>query len=119
MENEEGNQQQSQFIENQYVKVYGLLKSLQGQKYVQAFRMLPLRELNEITYHILECMNAFIHHSSKGGNNNSNDMYGTPSGTNPLKNYNLNGAYNNESSFNGSGLSGIHSQVTISLVKIF
>jgi len=118
MENDENvNQQQSQFIENQYVKVYGLLKSLQGQKYVQAFRMLPLRELNEITYHILECMNANIYHASKGG---SNDMYSTaPSSSNPLKNANLNGAYNNDNghngggnSFGGGGLSGIYAQIS-------
>lgn len=119
-EEENTNKQQSQFIENQYVKVYGLLKSLQGQKYVQAFRMLPLRELNEITYHMLECMNANIHHSSKAGVTGSNEMYSTPASSNPLKNSNLNENGGNAGNVGGGGgggggrghgLTGIYLQV--------
>ena len=91
--------QQSQFIENQYIKVYGLLKSLQGNKYVQAFRILPIKELNEITYHMLECMNVNIHYQTKnGGGNVSNDVYATPSGSNPSKNNS-----NNTNAVNGGG----------------
>ena len=107
MESEEQtNLQQSQFIENQYIKVYGLLKSLQGNKYVQAFRILPIKELNEITFHMLECMNVNIHYQTKAaGGNVSNDVYATPSSSIPSKNTNaVNGR-------NKDGLSGIELQV--------
>lgn len=113
MESDENVNPQSHYIENQYIKVYGILKSLQGQKYVQAFRILPIKELNEITYHMLECMNASIYHSNKNpnGNHESNDMYGTPS-SNPLKNANLNGTYDNDNVGNGGGLSGVYMQIS-------
>lgn len=66
MESEEVKPQQQQFMESQYVKVFGIIKSLQGEKIVQAFRILPVKELNEITHHMLECMNASIHYAQKG-----------------------------------------------------
>ncbi len=56
---------QNQFIENQYVKVFGILKQLQGQKCVQAFKIMPVKDLNEVTHHMLECMNASIYLASK------------------------------------------------------
>ena len=66
MESEEAKPQQQQFMESQYVKVYGIIKSLQGEKIVQAFRIFPVKELNEITHHMLECMNSSIHYAQKG-----------------------------------------------------
>ena len=53
------------FIENQYVRVFGIIKSLQGQKIVQAFKILPVKDLNEITHHILDVMNSSIHYYAK------------------------------------------------------
>lgn len=98
MESEEAKPHQIQFMENQYVKVFGIIKSLQGEKIVQAFRILPVKELNEVTHHMLECMNASIHYSQKA--DGSCEM---PSGgDNPLKNMN-----------NGnSGLGSCNSQVS-------
>jgi len=66
MESEEAKPQQLQFMESQYVKVFGIIKSLQGEKIVQAFRILPVKELNEITHHMLECMSSSIHYAQKG-----------------------------------------------------
>jgi len=108
--------QQSQFIENQYIKVYGLLKSLQGNKYVQAFRILPIKELNEITYHMLECMNVNIHYQTKNGGNVSNDVYATPSGSNPSKNNSNNTNAVNVGGKNNSVYTGIDLQIS-NLVK--
>merc|ERR1719245_2913844 len=74
MESEEAKPEQLQFMENQYVKVFGIIKSLQGEKIVQAFRILPIKELNEVTHHILECMNASIHYHTKGPGEDGNQM---------------------------------------------
>jgi replication factor A2 len=97
METEEARPKQSQFMENQYVRVYGVVKQLQGQKIVQAFRIIPIKDLNEVTHHILECMNASIHYKSKacgggsgGAENNTFEMSNTSNTVkNPLKNSNL------------------------------
>lgn len=62
------------FMENQYVKVYGIIKSLQGQKNVQAFKIVPIKELNEITHHMLECMNASIYYFGKANGQTMNEM---------------------------------------------
>lgn len=53
------------FIEGQYVRVFGIIKSLQGQKNVQAFKIVPVRDLNEIAHHILDCMNTSIYYYAK------------------------------------------------------
>lgn len=105
METEDPRPQTSQFIENQYVKVFGIIKSLQNQKVVQAFRMLPIKELNEITHHLLECMSASIYYTSKANGEGLDMQIG-----NPLKNSNLNGTSygdNGGSSLSTGGLSGI------------
>ena len=75
MESEESHVQQSQnqFIENQYVKVFGIIKSLGGVKNVQAFKIMPIKELNEVTHHILEVMNASVHLSTKGSGSGESD----------------------------------------------
>jgi replication factor A2 len=114
MENEENlANAQAHFIENQYVRVYGIVKSLQGQKYIQAFKILPIKELNEITYHLLNCMNASIEHVSKSsglGNDYSSAVQGAVPAVNPLKNVNLNGDPEKAAA---GGLSGICMQVRL------
>jgi len=112
METEE-DKTHSQFIENQYVKVFGIIKSLQGQKNVQAFRILPIKELNELTYHMLECMNATIYFSNKSAGNDGMDI----GMGNPLKNANFGGNnYESHGSSSSGGLTGIHLQIS-SMVK--
>ena len=108
MEGEDERQAQKEYVENQYVKVFGIIKSLAGQKILQAFKIVQIKELNEITHHMLECMNASIFYSSKS----SGDCLDVPvHSTNPLKNANLNGT--STTSHNSGGLSTIHSQVII------
>jgi len=98
MESEEMVTPPQEFMENQYVKVFGIIKSLQGEKIVQAFRLMPIVDLNQVTHHMLECMNTSIHYSQKGSGDSM------PSGNdNPLKNANLD---------NNSGLNSCHSQVS-------
>ncbi len=91
-------------MENQYVKVFGIIKSLQGEKILQAFRILPIKELNEVTHHMLECMSASIHYSQAGAGDMNHDMH--MGNENPLKNYS-----NNNSNANSGGLSSCHTQV--------
>jgi len=74
----------SSFIENQYVRVYGILKNIGGQRILQSFKILPIRDLNEITNHMLECMNASVHYTAK---NNGGE---TSSHAAPLKSTNNN-----------------------------
>jgi hypothetical protein len=97
-------------MENQYVKVYGIIKSLQGQKNLQAFRILPLKELNEITHHMLACINASIHFTSKaeGGGEVAMDMQGGG---------NFNG--NNAPKTGNAGLNSLQSQVKSNSVLFF
>jgi len=111
LEDEENRAPQSHFVENQYVKVFGILKSLQGQKYIQAFRILPLKQLNEITYHILDCINTSIFYASKGQDKaySAND---TTHGNQPA---NANNNFEMEKSQAG-GLSGIYNQIS-SVIK--
>lgn len=102
MDTDEPKPQQSQFIENQYVKVFGIIKSLQNQKIVQAFRILPVKELNEITHHMLDCMNASIYYLTKGNCENL-DM------GNPLRE--TNSSYMEQGGSTG-GLSGLQLNIS-------
>jgi replication factor A2 len=109
MESVEVRPAQPEFIENQYVRVYGVIKSLQGQKNLQAFKILPVKELNEITYHMLQCINASIHYLGKANGANmgedSMDMMG-------------NGSSNSGSrtNSNNAGLTTLQAQIS-SLIK--
>lgn len=110
IESEEPKPNQIQFMENQYVKVYGIIKSLQGQKNLQAFRILPLKELNEITHHMLACINASIHFTSKaeGGGEVRMDMQSDG-----------NFSKNQSTSKGNAGLNTLQAQVIYILVYIF
>lgn len=107
MESEEEKPEHIQFMENQYVKVFGIIKSLQGEKIVQGFRILPIKELNEVTHHMLECMSASIHYSQSGSADEFNHDIQMGNNENPLKNANNN---------NSAGLSSCHTQVS-NLIK--
>jgi len=102
METEENRPPQMQFIENQYVRVNGIIKSLGGQKNVQAFNIRPLKDLNELTHHMLECINASIYYTQKASGEGL-DMHANPSVTKTT--------FNNQESSSG-GLTGIHLQIS-------
>ncbi|CAF0775509.1 unnamed protein product [Brachionus calyciflorus] len=109
METDEPKPQLSQFMENQYVKVFGIIKSLQNQKIVQAFRILPIKELNEITHHILDCMNASIYYVSKGSCDNLDMHMG-----NPIRESNT--GFGDNAGLSTSGLNGLYSNIS-NLIK--
>jgi replication factor A2 len=98
MDSEEQRTPHVQFMENQYVRVYGVVKQLQGQKIVQAFKILPIKDLNEVTHHILECMDASIYYATKVDGEPSDMPVGRAN--NPLKSANLTGAAKAKLSFN-------------------
>lgn len=102
---------QTHFIENQYVKVFGIIKSLQNQKIVQAFKIIPLKELNEITHHMLECMNASIYLYSKANGDTMdmtvNNHHQTGRDTSTANNYEY-GGNNSATPTSTSGLAGLN-----------
>ena len=53
------------FSIDQYVKVFGKVETINGHNYILVFNMSPIKELNEITHHILEAINASIYQSTK------------------------------------------------------
>ena len=98
---------QAQYIENQYIKVFGIIKSLQNQKNVQAFKIMPLKELNEVTHHILDCMSAVIYYASKSGCGDNLDIAMAGGGNTKFPGgMNIGGEINST-----SGLTGTHQQV--------
>ncbi|XP_065062073.1 replication protein A 32 kDa subunit-like [Rhopilema esculentum] len=51
----------SQYRENSYVRVYGHMKSLQDKKCLVAFKIAPVKDFNEITYHMLDVIHSFLY----------------------------------------------------------
>ena len=45
---------------DQYIRVYGKIESCEEQKYILAYKLVRIKELNEITNHMLEVMDASI-----------------------------------------------------------
>jgi hypothetical protein len=80
---------------------------LQNQKNVQAFRIMPIKELNEVTHHILDCMNASIYYSTKGSGIGGGGVGHMDSMDNPLKGSHLSGAGGDQSMGGGGGSSGL------------
>jgi hypothetical protein len=113
---------QTHFIENQYVKVFGIIKSLQNQKIVQAFKIIPLKELNEITHHMLECMNASIYLYSKANGDTMdmtvNNHHQTGRDTSTANNYEY-GGNNSATPTSTSGLAGLNLIVRIVSIPSF
>lgn len=46
--------------ENTYVRVYGTVRSFGGKRNVTAFKMVPVMDMNEVTYHILEVTHSHL-----------------------------------------------------------
>lgn len=97
------------FIEGEYVRVYGIIKSLQGQKNVQAFKIFPLKDINEIANHMLECMNASICYFAKANGETLDGTLnmGNGSGQQPFAQVPM----KNDISSSHSGLSGFQLNV--------
>jgi len=46
--------------ENTYVRVRGTLRSFGGKKSVVAIKISPLKDMNEMTYHILDIIHSHV-----------------------------------------------------------
>jgi len=46
--------------ENTYVRVCGHVRSIGGKRVVAAFRMTPIMDMNELTYHTLEIVYSHL-----------------------------------------------------------
>lgn len=44
--------------ENTYVRVCGTVRSFGGKKNIVAFKVVPLMDMNELTYHLLEVIHS-------------------------------------------------------------
>jgi hypothetical protein len=42
---------------NDYVQIYGNIKTNKGKKLLMAFKILPITDVNIITFHYLQCIN--------------------------------------------------------------
>lgn len=62
---DENNNDKKEFKIGQYVKVFGKVETVNEHNYILVFNMSPIKELNEITHHILEAMDASIYQCSK------------------------------------------------------
>lgn len=106
IESETPAKEQQEFIENQYVRVNGIIKSLQNEKIVQAFNIRPLLSMNELTNHMLEVINTSIHYASGGSCGGGMD----PNATNSLGGGGMKGGNSNNSDSNG--LTGIQHEIS-------
>ncbi|GBP91807.1 Replication protein A 32 kDa subunit [Eumeta japonica] len=68
---------------NDYIQVYGSVKTNKGKKVLMAFRIMPITDINAITFHYLQCINNKIKmemdsKKEKVINNNTNLGSGLP-----------------------------------------
>lgn len=42
---------------NNYVQIYGNVKTNKGKKVLMAFKIIPVTDVNAITFHYLQCIN--------------------------------------------------------------
>lgn len=42
---------------NDYIQVYGNVKTNKGKKVLMAFKIMPITDINAITFHYLQCIN--------------------------------------------------------------
>lgn len=56
---EEGGSQKSKLVENDWARAWGRVKAFGGRRHVGAHVIRPIRDKNEITYHLLEA--TYVH----------------------------------------------------------
>ena len=101
--------------ENDYIRVYGSVRSFKGVRNIVAFKIEPLEDINELTLHIIETMHAHLSiqkrksgsYPSMGSSNFSVSSYHSAT------NMDTTGASssNNFASYSDQGLTGIHKQL--------
>lgn len=93
--------------ENTYVRVCGHVRSMGGQRTIAAFRMSPIMDMNELTYHTLEVVHSHLMLNKLSGGSGGGTTYGNNMQTNSEQNF-------GESNGGGgvvSGLSSVQNQV--------
>lgn len=65
--------------ENTYVRVCGHVRSIGGKRVVAAFRMTPIMDMNELTYHTLEIVYSHLMLNKLSGSTSGEGMLSTPS----------------------------------------
>lgn len=65
--------------ENTYVRVCGHVRSIGGKRVVAAFRMIPIMDMNELTYHTLEIVYSHLMLNKLSGSTSGEGMLSTPS----------------------------------------
>lgn len=93
-------------MENTYVRVCGTVRSFGGKKSVVAFKIVPITDPNELTYHLLEV----IHSHAALSSSQAQGTNGMPS-TNAAQA----GGYGDANDGNVSGLSSIQNQVHMAI----
>ena len=105
--------QMQQIVEGNWVVVLGNLKNFQGKRSVTAYRLLPVRDPNEITTHMLECIDANMYwkklekNAGMGGGSMGDAMQVDGMGLG------LSGGMNN--SYANSGLTPLQQQLVMSI----
>lgn len=57
-ENEDQGKKISCIQENTYVRVTGAIRSMKGKRHIIGFKIIPIKDANEVTMHILECIHT-------------------------------------------------------------
>jgi replication factor A2 len=56
---------QSQIREMTYVRVVGKIRNFQGAKQIVAFDVRPVKDFNEVTYHMINCIQVHLAHTTQ------------------------------------------------------
>ncbi|CAC5411379.1 RFA2 [Mytilus coruscus] len=73
--------------ENTYVRVCGHVRSMGGQRTIAAFRMTPIMDMNELTYHTLEVVHSHLMLNKLSGGSGGGTSYGNSMQTNNEQSY--------------------------------
>ncbi|XP_048762748.2 replication protein A 32 kDa subunit-A-like [Ostrea edulis] len=86
--------------ENTYVRVYGTVRSFGGKRNVTAFKMVPVMDMNEVTYHMLEVTHSHLALSKQSMSSGA-----------PMNKTAADDIYSNQDSGMVSGLNQVQNQV--------
>jgi len=101
---ESANEKRAGWRVGAYIRVIGHLRSFNNKRSVMAFRIQPIVDLNEITYHLCECV--YVHLQNTKGN-----LQGSSSNTSTTAPTSFANAYSAPQATLNSHLSDIHGQV--------
>lgn len=94
-----------------YVRVHGMLKSIQGNKSLNVFSIRPVMDFNEIVHHFLECMYVHLYHTRLQGGSVTQPQVTNPTMSTPLKGYQTGTSNQFPGQFNDDGTKSISQMV--------